>query len=68
MCKPYSPVGRPVAQTHQWWLVDLAHTIGPAAAARLVGVTRGTLAAVIAGLPVSAATDARVRRAHERAA
>jgi hypothetical protein len=64
---PYLQIGRPVAQSDCWWAADLAARIGPTAAARRIGVTRATLAAVIAGLPVASTTDARLRRARARA-
>lgn len=59
-------LGRPVAQSDCWWAAELAARVGPTVAARRIGITRGTLAAVIAGFPVAATTDARVRRARQR--
>lgn len=62
----YAPVGRPVAPQLRWWATTLTHTVGPVCAAREMALTRGTLAAVLAGLPVSATTEAHVQRARDR--
>lgn len=62
----YIQIGRPVQPADCWWAADLAARVGPSAAAKRVGISRSTLAAVIAGLPVAATTDSRVRRARER--
>ena len=62
----YIQVGRPVAQSDMWFATELAARIGVAAAARRIGTTRGTLAAVIAGLPIAASTEERVRSARLR--
>lgn len=62
----YIQIGRPVAQADCWWATELAIRIGAAAAARQIGVTRGTLAAVIAYLPIAATTAERVRAARIR--
>ncbi len=62
----YAPIGRPVAPQLRWWATTLTHTVGPVSAARQLGLTRATLAAVLAGLAVSATTDDRVARARQR--
>lgn len=67
MRKRYLPIGRPVEQQVRWWAISLAQQLGPVAAAKTVGVTRGTYASVMAGLAVAATTEARFVRARERA-
>ena len=62
----YRQIGRPVASYDRWWLVLLTHRVGASAASKRIGTTRGTLAAVLAGLPVAASTDQRVRAARLR--
>lgn len=56
-------IGRPVEQGDCWWATNLTAQVGPARAARAIGIARCTLAAVIAGLPVAASTEQRVKRA-----
>lgn len=68
MAQRYRQVGRPVPQGDQWWAAQLAARQGVGHAARAMGLTRGTVAAVIAGLPVSASTEESVHAARVRAA
>lgn len=62
----YTQIGRPIQQVDGWWATHLAAHIGAARAAKRIGLTRGTLAAVIAGFPIAASTEARVREARIR--
>jgi hypothetical protein len=48
--------------------VKLINKLGPANAARQLGISRATLAAAAAGFPVSATTDDRIRDALDLAA
>jgi len=64
--RKYSPVGRPVAPSDRDWADALTQQLGPTRAAGTIGVTRGTLAAILAGLPVSASTDDRLWAARSR--
>lgn len=69
--RKYSPVGRPVAPSDRAWADALTQQLGPTRAAGTIGVTRGTLAAILAGLPVAASTDDRLwaaRRSRSQAA
>lgn len=59
-------IGRPVADSDLWWAAELAQKIGVSRAARCIGIARGTLASVIAGLPVAATTEYRVREARAK--
>jgi len=54
----YMQIGRRPSQANLWFACELANKIGPAAAARRIGISRSTLAAVVAGFPVAASTDA----------
>lgn len=63
MMTKHIQIGRPVDQADCWWVTHLTARLGPARAAKEIGVTRGTLAAVIAGLPVASSTEERVRSA-----
>ena len=64
----YVQIGRPVTDSDCWWATELAARVGPAKAAKRIGVSRSTLAAIIAGLPVAASTEDRVRAARQRTA
>lgn len=67
MVKPdYIPKGRPLADTDRWWAYRLTHSIGVTEAARVVGISRPTLASAVAGLPVYPATAMAVRAARLR--
>lgn len=63
MTDRYEPKGRPVADIERWWAHDLVLRVGPVEAARVIGISRSTLATVLAGLPVYPATEHKVRRA-----
>jgi hypothetical protein len=58
--RKYTPIGRPVAPSDRAWADALTQRLGPAGAAGVIGVTRATLAAILAGLPVAASTDDRL--------
>jgi hypothetical protein len=62
----YTQIGRPVEQADGWWVTDLAARVGVASASKKIGISRATLAAVIAGLPIAATTEERVRHAREQ--
>jgi hypothetical protein len=62
----YIRIGRPIDHNARWWATALAERVGPTEAARRIGISRATLAAVIAGLPVAATTELRVCRAQQR--
>lgn len=62
----YRQIGRPAPVPDKWWATELTDEIGPTAAANEIGISRGTLACVIAGLPVSATTVTKVRKAKIR--
>lgn len=64
--RPYVPKGRPVADQDRWWAHALTHSIGITEAAKVIGVSRYTLASICAGLPVYPATSATVRSARLR--
>jgi len=64
--RPYAPVGRPVDPQIRWQATTLAHSVGPVEAAKRLRMTRGTFAAVVAGLPVAASTEARAAAAFRR--
>lgn len=64
----YRPVGRPLDDHDLWWLTELAAALGPPAAAKQIGISRGTLASALAGLAVSATTEERVQYARRLAA
>jgi hypothetical protein len=65
----YAPIGRPLDMHAREWIHALVVRLGPVAAARQIGLSRGTLAAALAGLPIAGMTEARVLAAmHRRAA
>ncbi len=60
------PKGRPLPSIDRFWIHQLAHTVGVAEAARVVGVGRHTIASAIAGFGVYPATALAVREARLR--
>lgn len=63
MIRPYIPKGRPVAEIERWFARQVTDRLGPAGAARALGVSRPALAAVLADLPVYPQTEGAIRRA-----
>jgi hypothetical protein len=43
----YHPKGRPVLDPDRWWAYRLTHRVGPAEAARIIGVGRSALISVL---------------------
>ena len=66
--KRYAPIGRPVAPSDRAWADALTSKLGPSLAALSIGVSRSTLANILAGLPVAASTDDRLWEARKRTA
>lgn len=58
--------GAPAAADIQLAATEALHAWGPGTAQGLTGISRGTLAAIAAGLPVRARTVARADTAFER--